>query len=333
MEYKDYYEILGVSKSAGKDELAKAFKKLARKYHPDLNPNDSESETKFKEINEAYEVLKDPEKRKLYDQLGPNWEQYQQAGGGAGGFGGGGGGFGGPGGGFENVHFDFGGGGASGFSDFFETFFGGAGGFRQGGFGGQAGGFGGYQQRPRRGSDSEATYELSLEEAYRGGQKTISLQEQSTGPDGRPTMRTKTLNVNVPAGIKEGQRIRLTGQGNPGSGGGPAGDLYLKIKFMDHPRFKVRETNIIYDLPLAPWEAVLGASVRVPTLDGEVEMSIPAGVSSGQKLRLRGRGLGCGNKKGDQLVRIMVKSPKELDDDQKKLWEELAEKSDFNPRQ
>lgn len=325
MEYKDYYKLLGVSRSASKDEISKAFKKLARKYHPDLNPNDPAAEAKFKEINEAYEVLKDEKKRKLYDQFGSNWEHGQNFQ---------------PPPGYENVNFGgaggFGGGG--GFSDFFETIFGGAGGdfrggFQQGGFGGHPG-FGGqgFQQRPRRGSDSEATYELTLDEAYRGGSKSITLQEQVTGPEGFPRMTTKTLEVNVPAGIKDGQKIRLAGQGNPGMAGGSKGDLYLKIKLLPHPMFKVKDSDVIYDLALAPWEAALGAKVRVPTLDGAVEMNIPKGIGSGKKMRIKGRGLGSGVKKGDQYVRIMIQVPQEMGDEEKELWEKLQSVSTFNPR-
>lgn len=321
VEYKDYYKILGVSRSASKEEIGKAYKKLARKYHPDLNPNDTSAEDKFKEIGEAYEVLKDPEKRKLYDQFGSNWEHGQNFQ---------------PPPGYENMHFNFGGGGggaggfdAGGFSDFFETIFGGGGGDFRGGFH-QTGGFGGqsFRQRPRRGQDSEAIYELSLEEAYQGGQKTITLTE--TGPTGAPT--TKTLEVNVPAGIKDGQRIRLSGQGHPGASGGPAGDLFLKIRLRRHPRFSVDGANITLDLPLTPWEAALGTSVRVPTLDGAVEMNIPAGIGSGKKLRIRQKGLGTGAKRGDQFVRIMVQVPQRLSKDEKRLMEELAEKSSFKPR-
>ncbi|WP_243547132.1 DnaJ C-terminal domain-containing protein [Pseudodesulfovibrio tunisiensis] len=320
MEYKDYYKILGVSRSASKDEIAKAFKKLARKYHPDLNPNDPGAEAKFKEVNEAYEVLKDPEKRKMYDQFGSNWEHGQNFQ---------------PPPGYENVHFDFGGAGGpgggfsgGGFSDFFETIFGGGGaGFRSGFQ--QSGGF---QQRPRRGADSEAIYELTLDEAYKGGNKSITLQEQSTGPDGRPRTTTKTLEVKVPAGVKDGQRIRLASQGNPGMAGGAKGDLYLKIKLLPHPLFTVKDCDVILDLPLSPWEAVLGTNVRVPTLDGVVEMKIPPGIGSGKKLRIRGRGLGCGVKRGDQFVRIMIQTPDRVSGEERRLWEELREKSAFTPR-
>lgn len=341
VEYKDYYKLLGVSKTAAREEISKAFKKLARKHHPDLNPNDPEAEKKFKEINEAYEVLKDPEKRKLYDSLGPNWQHgqnFQRPSG----FEGGGG-------------YHFTGGGqqfdAGAFSDFFETLFGGAGGggggrsrYTRGGGGGfgdlGGGGFGGfnnfggggYTPGPARGSDANATLELTLEEAYKGGAKAITLQEQTIGPDGSPRLGTKTLNVNIPAGVREGGKIRLSGQGNPGRSGGKAGDLYLKIKILPHPLFKLEEANIILDLPLTPWEAALGAKVRVPTLDGAVEMNIPAGSSSGRKLRLGGKGLGGRGKRGDQLVRLMIQVPPQVTEAQRALWEQLAAASDFNPR-
>ncbi len=316
VEYKDYYKILGVERSSSQDQISKAFKKLARKYHPDLNPNNPKAEAQFKEANEAYEVLKDPEKRKLYDTLGPNWQHGQNFQ---------------PPPGYENMHFNFQGGpegfGASGFSDFFETIFGGQGGFSGASFGGR-----GFQQRPRRGQDAEAVYELTLEEAYKGGQKAITLQDHGLAPDGRPRYTSKTLNVNIPAGVKDGQRIRLAGQGNPGPGGGPAGDLYLKIRLAPHPQFKVKDSDVVYDLHLAPWEAALGAVVRVPTLEGGADVRVPAGVGSGKKMRLRGKGLGCGAAKGDQLVRIMIQTPKALSEDEKKLWEDLAAKSGFNPR-
>jgi curved DNA-binding protein len=325
MEYRDYYKLLGVSRSASKEEIGKAFKKLARKYHPDLNPNDKEAEDKFKEINEAYEVLKDEKKRKLYDQFGSDWEHGQNFQ---------------PPPGYENVHFGGGGGGfgggGAGFSDFFETIFGGGGGGFRGGF--QSGGFsqgdfgGGYRQRPRRGADSEASYELTLEEAYRGGKKSITLQEQASGPDGIPRMNTKTLEVTVPAGIKDGQKIRLAGQGNPGMGGGPKGDLYLKIRLMPHHMFKVSESDVILDLPLSPWEAALGTTARIPTLDGAVEMKIPPGIGSGKKLRIKGRGLGAGAKKGDQYVRIMIQVPERLSAEERDLFEQLQKVSDYKPR-
>jgi curved DNA-binding protein len=324
MEYRDYYKLLGVSRTASKEEIGKAFKKLARKYHPDLNPNDKEAEGKFKEINEAYEVLKDEKKRKLYDQFGSDWEHGQNFQ---------------PPPGYENMHFGGGGGGfggGAGFSDFFETIFGGGGGGFRGGF--QSGGFsqgdfgGGYQRRPRRGADSEASYELTLEEAFRGGKKSITLQEQTSGPDGIPRMTTKTLEVTVPAGIKDGQKIRLAGQGNPGLNGGAKGDLYLKIRLMPHHMFKVAESDVILDLPLSPWEAALGTTARIPTLDGAVEMKIPPGIGSGKKLRIKGRGLGSGAKKGDQYVRIMIQVPERLSAEERDLFEQLQKVSDYKPR-
>ncbi|SIN74022.1 DnaJ C-terminal domain-containing protein [Halodesulfovibrio marinisediminis] len=308
VEYKDYYKILGVSKTAGKDEISRAFKKLARKYHPDLNSNNPEAEKKFKEANEAYEVLKDPEKRRMYDQLGPNWQQGQHFGGA---------------GGFQGQQFGgFQGGGD--FSDFFETIFGGggfqgAGGFQ--GFGGQ----GGYANRPQRGRDVEASLSLTLEEAYHGGRKSITLSEAGGG--------TKALEVNIPAGIKDGARIRLSGQGDQGYAGGPAGDLYLKVTIAPHHRFTLDGLNIILDLPLSPWEAALGTEVTVPTLDGNVSLRIAPGTGSGRKLRLRGKGLGGTSNKGDQFVRIKIVVPESATDKQKELWDELAKEcGSFSPR-
>ncbi len=320
VEYKDYYKLLGVAREASQEDISKAFKKLARKYHPDLNPGDDTAEAKFKEANEAYEVLKDPEKRKLYDQLGPNWQHGQNFQ---------------PPPGFEHMHFGGGQGfDASGFSDFFETIFGNMGG---GGFGGfSQGGFhqgGGFSRRPRRGGDAEASLELTLEEAYRGGPKTVTVQEQVQGPGGAPSLRTKNLEVKIPAGVRDGARIRLAGQGNPGAAGGPAGDLYLRIRLAPHRLFKVDGDDVILDLPLAPWEAALGVAVTVPTLEREVELTVPPGVSSGQKLRIRGRGLGGKSQCGDQLVRIMIKTPKAVSEAERELWEQLAAASDFRPRE
>jgi curved DNA-binding protein len=210
------------------------------------------------------------------------------------------------------------------FSDFFETIFGGGGGFRRsGGFGADP--FGGYAggSRPRRGRDVEATLNLSLEEAYNGGRKAVTLQDAGT---------TKTLEVNIPAGVKDGAKIRLSGQGDKGAAGGPNGDLYLKVAIMQHHRFNLDGVNVVLDLPLAPWEAVLGATVRVPTLDGEIELNIPPGTSSGRKLRLRGKGLGSASARGDQFVRIMVKVPDSLTEKERALWESLREISGFTPR-
>jgi curved DNA-binding protein len=326
VKYKDYYEVLGVKRSATQEEISKAFKKLARKCHPDLNPGDAKAEERFKEANEAYEVLKDPEKRKMYDSLGHNWQAGQDFQ---------------PPPGYGNAHFNFntaggGFGGAGGFSDFFEFIFGGAGaGAHQGragaqgfedmfgrtGFAGGTGFTGGGQSR---GQDVEAKLDLTLEEAYGGGTKSLSLSDGIGG--------SKTLSVNIPKGIKAGQRIRLAGQGSPGFGGGSTGDLYLKVNLLPHSRFKVEDANIVVDLPLAPWEAAIGATVRVPTLDGMVDLKVPAGVCSGQKLRLRGKGLGSGAKQGDLFIRMMVRVPKAETDEVKELWDKLAEATDYSPR-
>ena len=295
VSYKDYYKLLGVEREAKAEEISKAYKKLARKYHPDLNPGDKQAEEKFKEINEAYEVLKDPEKRKLYDQLGPNWQHGQQFQGEPG---------------YENVHFTFNGKSfdGSGFSDFFETLFGGAaaGGGRGANFGPDP--FGGFSSRPRRGRDVEAELPLSLEEASSGGRRTVTLQ-MPQGP--------KTLEVNVPAGIREGAK---------------PGDLFLRVRYLPHPQFKVEGENLHCDVALAPWEAVLGAKVAVPTLEGQVELNIPAGSSSGRKFRLRGKGLGSGVNRGDLLARVMIKVPAQLSAEERELWQKLADVSSFKAR-
>lgn len=302
VSYKDYYKLLGVERTAKAEDISRAYKKLARQYHPDLNPGNKQAEEKFKEVNEAYEVLKDPEKRRLYDQLGPNWQHGQQFQGAPG---------------FENMHFDFGGQGfdSSGFSDFFETLFGGAAG--RGGRGSQFGPdpFGGFSARGRRGRDVEAELSLSLEDISRGGKHSVSLQG-------------KTLEVNVPPGIREGAKLRLAGQGGPVPGGTP-GDLFLRIRYLPHPTFRVDGENLQCDVPLTPWEAALGAKVAVPTLEGAVELTVPPGSSSGRKFRLRGKGLGSGTGRGDLLARVMIRVPAELGTEEREAWEKLAQVSSF----
>ncbi|MGN1038394.1 MAG: DnaJ C-terminal domain-containing protein [Mailhella sp.] len=304
--YKDYYKLLGVERSASKDEIAKAYKKLARKYHPDLNPGDKSAEEKFKEVNEAYEVLKDEKKRRMYDQLGPNWKDGQQFTGGPG---------------FENFNFNFHGaqGGFSGMnSDFFEALFGQMG---RGGFGMHEGAdpFGsfseGYGRRSRRGSDVEAEIEITLEDARKGGTRQVTLSGAGSASN---------LQITIPSGIKDGGKLRLRGKGNPGN---PAGDLYLTVRYARHPVFHVDGTDVICQVTLQPWEAVFGARKRVPTLDGEVEMSIPAGSSSGRRLRIRGRGLGPASARGDEYVDVAISVPKpdELNEEQRRLWNALAE--------
>ena len=313
VEYKDYYKILGVSRVASKEEIAKSFKKLARKYHPDFNPDDKSAESRFKDISEAYEVLKDEEKRRLYDQLGPNWQDgqhFQRP----------------PG--FEGMQFSFadGGGfqgmGASPFSEFFESLFGGGARTSQSAqFGGAS--FGRFPQRPAKGQDVESRIQLSLEEAYAGVAKNISLRD----PDGS----VRTFEVKIPAGVKNGAKIRLAGQGESGGSSRP-GDLYLQVQLLPHAHFALDDSDIVYELPVAPWEAVLGAKVRVPTLDGTIELSIPAGTNSGKKFRLRGRGMGSDANKGDQLVRVVIAVPEQLSAEEQALWEQLRDMSSFAAR-
>jgi curved DNA-binding protein len=329
--FKDYYDILGVSRTSTLDDIRQAYRKLARKFHPDVNPGDKSAEEKFKDINEAYEVLSDEQKRKSYDRLGANWRAGadftpppQSA--------------------EDTFEFrDFGGafggnGDARGFSDFFESLFGGRGaragpGFRMGG------------------QDVEAEISLSLEEAHRGGQQTISLQvtepcdrcHGSGSIDGKvcPTCRgtgivrrPRTLSVTIPPGVRDGSVIRLAGQGEAGANAGPAGDLLLRVRIEPHPVFKlIPPGDVETELPIAPWEAALGLKVTVPTLDGPVEVTVPAGASSGQRLRLRGRGLNKrGGGRGDQYVRLKIVMPPKLTAKEKDLFEQLAAISDFNPR-
>lgn len=305
VSYQDYYKILGVKRDATTEEISKAYKKLARKYHPDLNPGDKKAEEKFKEINEANEVLKDPEKRKLYDQFGADWQHGQQFQNNQG---------------FGDMHFDFNGQNMGGgdFSDFFENLFGGS--RSSGGFGDA---FGGFSRRPRRGRDVEAELPLTLQEVMEGGKRQVTLQMPS-GP--------KTLEINVPPGIRDGAKLRLSGQGDPSSSGGEPGDLFLRIRYLPNKTFKVDGDNLHYDLALAPWEAVLGDKVQVPTLDGSVELKIPAGSSSGRKFRLRGKGLGSPAKRGDLYVRVMIDAPMSLTDEERELWEKLSKNSTFKPR-
>ena len=315
MQFKDYYETLGVAKDASEAEIKKAFRTLARKHHPDVAKDKKAAEEKFKEINEAYEVLSDPEKRKKYDTLGadwerggaqqapPNWQDFAQRGGG----GGGGGRPGGPGG----VEFEFGG---TGFSDFFEAFFG-------GGRGRQGFGAGGFPQQPPpgRGEDVEADLMVTLDEAIAGSKRKVSLRRSDTA-------KVETYHVKIPAGVREGQRIRLAGQGEQGGRGGAAGDLYLRVRFAQHPDFRVEGHDLIHEHELKPWQAVLGAEVRVPTLEGRAKLKIPAGTQNGRRMRLKERGLSkpTGGR-GDLYVVIDIDIPAEVTPEQKKAWERLAE--------
>ena len=337
VQFRDYYEVLGVPRGASEDEIRKAFRKLARQYHPDVAKDKKVAEEKFKEINEAYEVLSDPEKRKKYDQLGANWKQgaefrpppgWQNMRGGQSG---------GRGADFE-THF-----GGTGFSDFFEAFFG----------GGRRGGFSGFtedEQFAERGRDVEGDIMVTLDEALRGSVRPISVQRSvpcqqcggsgvrvqhvcnACGGTGRVT-RAETYQVRIPAGVTDGQRLRIAGRGEAGSGGGASGDLFLRVRLAKHPDFEVDNHDLIHEIELAPWEAVLGAQVRVPTLESPVSIKVPPGTQSGQRLRVRGRGLPQhGGTRGDLLVGVRIEVPKTVTENERRLWEQLARESRFNPR-
>ncbi|WP_044408698.1 DnaJ C-terminal domain-containing protein [Thiomicrospira microaerophila] len=306
MEYKDYYKILGVERSATEAEIKKAYRKLAAQYHPDKPTGD---ESRFKDISEAYEVLSDKQKRSTFDQFGSGYQNGQHFD---------------PPPGFEQM---FGGGQAGGFSDFFESLFRGQGGFGGQGFGS---GYGGRQPFRQKGEDQSVKVLVSLEEAVNGNERNLTLQIPQADQQGRVFQRSKQIKVKIPAGIKQGQRIRLTGQGAPGHGGGPNGDLYLEIDLQNHPLYRVEDENVFLDLPLTPWEAALGTKVEIPTLKGKVNMSIPVGTQSGAKLRIKGRGLG--KTPGDQYVVIQIHTPPALDDESKAFYQTMAGKMPFNPR-
>lgn len=303
---RDFYEALGVSRDASADDIRRAYRKLARKFHPDVN-KDPGAEERFKEVSEAYDVLSDPDKRAKYDRFGAAWRQAgdgaadrQPSGFDAGGFGPGG---------FGDVRVEFGDGDVGDFGDVFESLFGG----RRG-----RGGFGGFAAR---GSDHEAVLELTLEEAARGGRRSVTLG------DGR------SYDVSIPVGVKHGQRIRLAGEGGQGAGGGPSGDLFLRVQLKPHPRFRLDGRNLHVDVPVAPWEAALGATVEVPTLDGTAKVKVPAGSSSGRKLRLRGQGFpGPRGGHGDLYATVKIVVPKHLSDREQELFEQLADVSGFDPR-
>lgn len=322
MEYKDYYAILGVARDADEADIKHAYRKLARKYHPDVSSEHNAAE-KFREANEAYEVLKDPEKRTAYDQLGRNGGA--RAGGddpnGAG---------------FEpppgwDSNFEFRGGGYTGtdagdFSDFFESLFG-RGGFRGAGAYGPGAGPGGSM----RGQDQTARIALDLEDAFQGGQKMLSLRVPEVDAAGRVANRERTVRVNIPRGVRAGQQLRLSGQGMPGVGGGANGDLYLEIEFRPHSLYRLDDRNLSLELPVAPWEAALGATVKTPTPAGPVDLKIPAGSNAGNRLRLKGRGM-PGAKPGDLIATLKIVLPDTINEQARERYEQLARDSDFNPR-
>jgi curved DNA-binding protein len=321
VDFKDYYEILNVPRDANSDEIKKAFRKLARQYHPDVAKDKKTAEEKFKEINEAYEVLGDPENRKKYDELGSQWRNgpppgWQQGRGGVSGS-------------DESFEFRFGG---TGFSDFFEQFFGRSG--RSAGFSGfdfQEGHADG-EGFAHRGSDLESDILVTLEEATTGSERLISLQRTNrrTGK-----ARTQTIKVKIPPGVVDGQVIRVPGMGSEGIGGAGSGDLFLRIRFAAHPDFRVRGADLYHTLDLAPWEAVLGTKIIVPTLHDRVSVTIPAGTNNGQRLRVRGRGLvdGRSGTKGDLFVVINLVVPQQVTDEERELWKSLGRVSRFDPRE
>lgn len=315
MRYKDYYQVMGVARDASQDDIKRAYRKLARKYHPDVS-KEKDAEEKFKELQEAHEVLKDPEKRAAYDQLGADWRQGQD--------------FRPPpdwGKGFEFTRGPGGGGGAGPgeFSDFFSELF------------GQRSPFGGARSSGRAsrgfsaaGQDHAARVEVDLEDAYRGGTRTIELRSPEMTADGHVVVKPRTLRVSIPAGVTDGQQIRLAGQGSPGIGGGPAGDLFLEVTIRPHRLFKAEGRDVTLTLPVAPWEAALGETVAVPTLGGSVDMKLPAGARAGQTLRLRGRGL-PGQPPGDQFVLLQIVLPPDSPRS-RQLFEQMQREVPFDPR-
>lgn len=312
MQYKDYYEALGVGRSATQDEIKAAYRKLARKYHPDVSKM-PDAEKRFKELNEANEVLKDPEKRAAYDQMGSQWKAGQE---------------------FQpppnwDAGFEFRGGDAGGFSgpegfdnsDFFEALFG-----RRG-----RAGAGARRSAGMQGGDHHAKVLIDLEDSYRGTERSISLRSPAVGPDGRVTLQERTLDVHIPKGIRPGQHLRLAKQGGAGSGGAAAGDLYLEIEFNPHPRFRLEGADVYVDLPLAPWEAALGATVETPTPEGAVQLTVPGGSAAGRKLRLKGRGL-PGRNPGDLYAVLGIALPPVDSDEAREAYAAMARAFEFDPR-
>jgi len=326
VDYKDYYQVLGIAKNASEKEIKQAFRRLARKHHPDVNPGDRGAESKFKEINEAHEVLSDPEKRRKYDQLGANWKQYEQyargpSPSGPGGFGG------------FRVDFDGPGGAGGGFSDFFKTFFGG-GVDLEDLFGHSAGGGvrGGRRQRSARGfgaaseagRDVSAVVEVSLEEAHQGTTRRMSIEG---GPG------SQAFDVRIPPGVKDGSKVRVSGKGEK-SLGGSAGDLYLEVKIQPHPLYRREGDDLYVDVPVTFAEAALGAEIEVPTLSGRARIRIPAGSQTGRLMRLKGKGMPPlkAGEPGDLFAKLVVVVPKELQPRELELVKELQTLRSENPR-
>jgi len=312
MRYKDYYAVMGVARDASQDEIKRAYRKLARKFHPDVS-KEPDAEARFKELGEAYEVLKDPEKRAAYDGLGTKWQAGQD---------------------FRpppdwNEGFEFHGGGFTGaspeqFSDFFDSLFGRA---------APGGGFAGATRREfhARGEDTYAKILIDLEDAYTGRTRSVTLEHTEAGPGGRPSVKTRTLNVSIPKGVRQGQHIRLAGQGSPGIGRGGRGDLFLEVEFRPHRFYRVEGNDVFVDLPVAPWEAALGATVKAPTPSGYVDLRIPPNSSNGRKLRLKDRGIPA-RQPGDLFVVLNVALPKADSEAAKNAYTEFARAFDFDAR-
>ena len=309
--YQDYYKTLGVDKDAGQDEIQRAYRKLARKYHPDINKS-ADAEERFKQINEAYEVLGDPEKRSRYDQVGSGF---------AGGFQG----FGAPG--TDSAHYSFSTDDPGQFSEFFHNLFGGRFSYNdedvlQGG-----------GVRRRRGRDHESRVDISLAEAYHGVRKSIELERIESGSNGRPVTTRKSYEVAIPRGVTEGSLVRLSGQGGQGIGGGETGDLYLRIHILPDHRFTIKEHDLAATVDITPWEAALGSRITVDTIDGRINMTVPPGTQSGRTLRVRGKGMPVSSGgHGDLLITVRIVVPPHLSSRERQLFEELARESRFTPR-
>ncbi|PCH84577.1 MAG: cytochrome C biogenesis protein [Piscirickettsiaceae bacterium] len=311
MEYKDYYKIMGVDRDATQDQIKRAYRKLARKYHPDIN-KESDAEVRFKEVGEAYAVLKDPEKRVAYDQLGSNWQSGQD---------------------FKpppnwDQGFEFRGGDAEQFDaeqfgDFFESLYGKA---SARDFDGQT-----HREFHMRGEDTHAKVVIDLEDAYKGATRTITLKQTVLDADGRPHLKERKLKIQIPKGIRQGQHIRLAKQGGVGMGRGEAGDLYLQIEFQAHALYHIEGGDVYLDLPVAPWEAALGSKVKVPTPTGVVEMVVPENSTAGRKLRLKGRGI-PGKQPGDFYVVIQIALPPADSESAKAAYQNMEKELAFNPR-
>ncbi|MBQ0724611.1 MAG: DnaJ domain-containing protein [Cycloclasticus sp.] len=311
MDFKDYYSIMGVKRDATQDEIKRAYRKLARKYHPDIN-KESDAEARFKEVGEAYEALKDPEKRAAYDQLGANWKAGQD--------------FNPPPNWDEGYEFSGAGNGHAGgadHSDFFESLFGQH--FKQGPQGRSQADFN------ARGQDHHAKVSIELIDAYQGATRSITLSSPELDQNGHLVTKQRTLNVKIPKGVKQGQRIRLAGQGGVGYGQGKKGDLYLEIEFKADPVYRVDGHDVYLDLPITPWEAALGATIKVPTPNGQVDLKIPAGTQGGGRMRLKARGI-PGTPAGDLYVVPKITLPAADSDEAKQLYRQMEQTLAYNPR-